>query len=82
MTRQASGDHKLQARIRALTQARRIIVFVVGGITHSEIRVAHQLGKKLKRDVILGSTSVDNPATFLEHMHQLSILGAIVKERK
>lgn len=52
-------------------QERRIIVFVVGGVTHSEIRVAHLLSKKLKRDVLLGGTSVDNPATFLEHLQTL-----------
>jgi syntaxin-binding protein 1 len=55
-----------------ILQARRIIIFVVGGVTHSEVRVAHQLSKKLKRDVLLGGTSIDNPATFLEKLHHLS----------
>lgn len=57
-------------------KARRIIVFIVGGVTHSEVRVAHQLSKKLKRDVLLGGTSIDNPATFLEKLHHLSASDA------
>ena len=53
-------------------QTRRIIIFIVGGVTHSEVRVAHQLSKKLQRDVLLGGTSIDNPATFLGKLHHLS----------
>lgn len=61
---------------------KRTIVFIVGGITHSEMRVTRTLGRKLNRDIILGGTCVDTPASFLEHLHQLSSLDGIVKERQ
>ena len=63
-------------------QGKRIIVFICGGASHSEMRVVHQLSKKLNRDVLLGSTSIDGPADFLTHLHELSSLDGIVKERK
>lgn len=49
-------------------QGRRIVVFVVGGITRSEMRVAHLMSKKLGRDVVLGGTSVDDPEIFLGNL--------------
>ena len=48
------------------SQARRIVVFVVGGVTRSEIRVAHKLSARLGRDIILGGTSADIPSTFVK----------------
>ena len=47
-------------------QTRRVVVFVVGGITRSEIRVAHKLSARLGRDIILGGTSADIPSTFVK----------------
>lgn len=49
-------------------QGRRIVVFVVGGITRSEMRVAHLLSKKLGRDIVLGGTSIDEPEIFLKNL--------------
>lgn len=46
--------------------------FIIGGATRSEVRVAHQLAARLGRDVTLGATSIDTPATFLAHMRSLS----------
>ena len=43
-------------------------MFVVGGITRSEMRVAHLLSKKLGRDVVLGGTSIDEPEVFLKNL--------------
>ncbi|KAG2658215.1 hypothetical protein PVAP13_1KG159500 [Panicum virgatum] len=43
----------------------RIFVFVIGGATRSELRVAHKLSSKLKREVILGSSSLDDPPQFI-----------------
>ena len=50
------------------TQGKRVIVFVVGGITHSEMRVAHNLSKKLGRDIVIGGTSLDSPKDFLANL--------------
>jgi syntaxin-binding protein 1 len=61
-------------------QPKRLIVFVVGGITHSEVRIAHKLSSRLGRDIILGSTAVDNPTVYLKHIHDLSSLEQIALE--
>ncbi len=53
-------------------QGKRIVGFIIGGATRSEVRVAHQLAGRLGRDVTLGSTSVDTPASFLAHMRGLT----------
>lgn len=47
-------------------RGRRIVVFIVGGMTRSEVRVAHKLTAALQQEVILGSTSIDSPHTFLQ----------------
>ncbi|KAJ9556422.1 hypothetical protein OSB04_011036 [Centaurea solstitialis] len=45
---------------------RRIFVFIVGGATRSELRVCHKLTSKLKREVVLGSTSIDDPTQYIQ----------------
>ncbi|MBA0806123.1 hypothetical protein Gohar_005593, partial [Gossypium harknessii] len=55
--RHASSDFKKFGK--------RIFVFIVGGATRSELRVCHKLTGKLNREVILGSTSLDDPPQFI-----------------
>ncbi|KAH0457000.1 hypothetical protein IEQ34_014907 [Dendrobium chrysotoxum] len=50
----------------------RIFVFIIGGATRSELRVAHKLTTKLKREIIIGSTSLDDPAQFITKLKLLS----------
>ncbi|MFS7913873.1 putative sec1-like protein [Helianthus anomalus] len=45
---------------------KRIFVFIVGGATRSELRVCHHLTTKLRREIVLGSSSLDDPAQFVE----------------
>ena len=52
----------------------RIFIFIVGGATRSELRACHKLTSKLRREVILGSTSLDDPATFLTKLKLLTAL--------
>ncbi|MED6106852.1 hypothetical protein PIB30_008551 [Stylosanthes scabra] len=57
---------------------RRIFVFIVGGATRSELRACHKLTGKLKREIILGSSSLDDPAQFIKKLkmittHELSL---------
>ena len=52
---------------------RRLIVFIVGGMTRGELREAHALSQALHREVIVGSTSIETPASFVE---KLAALGA------
>ena len=63
---------------RHAAQARRLIVFMVGPVTHSEMRVTRKLSGKLNRDIVLGGTGVVTPAAFLQTMRELAI-GALVE---
>ena len=53
-------------------------MFMVGPVTHSELRVARKLSGKLNRDIVLGGTGVVTPAAFLQSMRELCI-GALVE---
>ncbi|KAF7844783.1 protein transport Sec1a-like [Senna tora] len=44
---------------------KRIFVFIIGGATRSELRVCHKLTTKLRREVILGSSSIDDPPQYI-----------------
>lgn len=44
----------------------RIIVFVAGGATYSEVRSVYELSETHNRDVLLGSTNILTPTKFLE----------------
>ncbi|XP_078440805.1 SNARE-interacting protein KEULE-like [Wolffia australiana] len=50
----------------------RIFVFIIGGATRSELRAAHKLTAKLKREVVLGSSSLDDPPQFITKLKLLS----------
>ncbi|XVF10755.1 hypothetical protein REPUB_Repub07fG0210200 [Reevesia pubescens] len=57
---------------------KRIFVFIVGGATRSELRVCHKLTGQLNREVVLGSTSLDDPPQFITKLkllttHELSL---------
>ncbi|XP_076950625.1 SNARE-interacting protein KEULE-like isoform X2 [Bidens hawaiensis] len=51
---------------------KRIFVFIVGGATRSEMRVCHKLTTNLRREIILGSSSLDDPAQFVEKVKALT----------
>ncbi|KDO67950.1 hypothetical protein CISIN_1g0060291mg [Citrus sinensis] len=63
--RHASSDFKKMGQ--------RIFVFIVGGATRSELRVCHKLTRKLNREIILGSTSLDDPPQFITKMKMLTV---------
>ncbi|XP_047068544.1 probable protein transport Sec1a [Lolium rigidum] len=50
----------------------RLFIFIIGGATRSELRAAHKLSSKLKRDIILGSSSLDDPPKFMTKLKMLS----------
>ncbi|KAI3977294.1 hypothetical protein MKX01_040103 [Papaver californicum] len=62
--RHASSDFKRMGQ--------RIFVFIIGGATRSELRVCHKLTAKLKREVVLGSSSLDDPPQFITKMKMLT----------
>lgn len=51
---------------------RRLIVFMVGGALHSEMRLVHQLSLHLGRDILLASSSIETPKSIID---QLRVLG-------
>lgn len=50
----------------------RLFVFIIGGATRSEVRVCHKLTAKLRREVILGSSSLDDPPQYLTKLKLLA----------
>nr|XP_029117494.1 SNARE-interacting protein KEULE isoform X5 [Elaeis guineensis] len=62
--RHASSDCKRMGQ--------RIFIFVIGGMTRSELHVVHKLTSKLNREVILGASSLDDPPKFITKMKMMS----------
>ncbi|XP_065016070.1 SNARE-interacting protein KEULE-like isoform X2 [Musa acuminata AAA Group] len=50
----------------------RIFIFIIGGATRSELRVVHKLTSKLNREIILGSSSLDDPPQFITKLKLMS----------
>ncbi|XP_031493661.1 SNARE-interacting protein KEULE-like isoform X3 [Nymphaea colorata] len=71
--RHASTDFKRMGQ--------RIFVFIIGGATRSELRAAHKLTNELNREIILGSSHLDDPPQFVTKLKLLSAqelsLGAL-----
>jgi len=55
----------------------RIIIFIAGGATLSELRSAYELSSKYNREVIMGSTSLITPEDFLKQLNQLKTLDLL-----
>ncbi|CAI2162627.1 5362_t:CDS:10 [Funneliformis geosporum] len=49
----------------------RIIVFVAGGVTYSELRSSYEVSAKLSRDVVIGSTHIITPNKFIDDLKLL-----------
>ncbi|KAL3694828.1 hypothetical protein R1sor_008479 [Riccia sorocarpa] len=56
---------------------KRIFIFVIGGITRSELRIAHKLTAQLRREVVIGCSSVDSPQQFIRKLKGLSNLDDV-----
>ncbi|KAJ7920739.1 Sec1-like snare protein [Mycena leptocephala] len=54
----------------------RLLVFVAGGMTYSEIREAYQLSSSLNRDIYIGSTHTITPREFIKDLTVLELGGA------
>ncbi|KAJ1343596.1 hypothetical protein BSLG_001865 [Batrachochytrium salamandrivorans] len=64
-----AGAAKVEEDFRA--NGPRIIMFVIGGITYSEMRAVFEAKKDLRRDIIIGSTHVWQPDGFVEALKDL-----------
>jgi len=77
--RQSDDGYSSESSLRHATSdfkilGKRIFVFIIGGATRSELRTVHKLTEQLKREVVLGSTSVDDPHQFIT---KLKLLGDV-----
>eukprot|EP01111_Echinosteliopsis_oligospora_P010004 TRINITY_DN3032_c0_g1_i2.p1 TRINITY_DN3032_c0_g1~~TRINITY_DN3032_c0_g1_i2.p1 ORF type:complete len:211 (-),score=77.82 TRINITY_DN3032_c0_g1_i2:89-721(-) len=59
-------------------QGARIIVFIAGGMTYSEMRSAYEISQATQRQVIIGSTHILTPADFVEQLASLKSPAASV----
>lgn len=50
----------------------RVLIYVVGGMTYSEMRAAYTMGDTFQRDVYIGSDTVWTPALFLNQVSALA----------
>ena len=55
-------------------EGRPVVLFIVGGMTRSELRVAHQLSNQFSSNLLIGATSIDSPNTFLKNVNSMSLL--------
>ncbi|TRM65537.1 Sec1-like protein [Schizophyllum amplum] len=59
----------------AVDNRERLLLFVAGGMTYSEIREAYQLSNTLNRDIYIGATHTINPRHFIDDLKVLDLGG-------
>ncbi|XP_010692247.2 protein transport Sec1a [Beta vulgaris subsp. vulgaris] len=60
----------------------RIFIFIIGGATRSELRACYKLTTKLRREIVLGATSIDDPPQYLTKLKLFSEKGLSVEGLK
>jgi syntaxin-binding protein 1 len=50
----------------------RVIVFIIGGMTFSEMRSSYEVMRERNREIIIGSTNVWNPSSFVDSLKKLN----------
>ncbi|KAG0032959.1 vacuolar sorting protein VPS33/slp1 [Podila clonocystis] len=66
-TAQTTWDKKKTA-----VKGSRLMVFIAGGVTYSEIRAMHELCQSMGRDIIIGSTHIITPRQFIYSLRHLA----------
>lgn len=67
---QSGGSGSTGMSIRDDTR-QRVIVFVAGGMTYSEMRSVYQISQRLNKDGYIGSSHVFTPQTFVESLRRI-----------
>lgn len=65
---QSSAD---EAADEASFKGGRVIVFMIGGMSYAELRVAREVMAKQSREVVVGSTIFTKPEDFIEDVKRL-----------
>ena len=47
----------------------KIFVYILGGVSYSEIRDVHDVAKKYQRDITVGSSSILTPNSFIQQIN-------------
>lgn len=66
-----SGDGKGGNQAIAFTGSRNL-VFMVGGLAYSELKVARQVMEKESREIMIGSTAFMSPEDFVKALESLA----------
>ena len=56
---------------------RRLIVFMLGGLSYSELRSVHEVERATNREVLVGTTNMITPQTFLLALKQMKQLDTV-----
>ncbi|EIW79319.1 Sec1-like snare protein [Coniophora puteana RWD-64-598 SS2] len=67
--------HKAARSQVTVDNKQRVIVFVAGGMTYSEIREAYKLSGPLNRDILIGSTHTTTPGRFIDDLKVVDLNG-------
>jgi len=68
--------HRAPKSATVLDNRQRVLVFVAGGMTYSEIRETYQLSSSLQKDIYIGSTHMVTPRGFIDDLKVLDLGGA------
>ncbi|KAG4086819.1 Sec1-like protein [Neocallimastix lanati (nom. inval.)] len=68
-----SGSPALSEKEDLRKRGPRTIIFVVGGLDYSEMRSVYELCNEYSRDVIIGSTHIITPVSYMKSIQQLKV---------
>ncbi|KDR80628.1 hypothetical protein GALMADRAFT_240971 [Galerina marginata CBS 339.88] len=68
--------HRAPKASAVVDNRQRVLIFVAGGVTYSEIREVYQLSESLHKDIYIGSTHVVTPKGFVDDLKVLDLGGA------
>ncbi|KAJ3787586.1 Sec1-like snare protein [Lentinula aff. detonsa] len=67
--------HRAARPSAAVENRPRILVFMAGGMTYSELREVYQLSNSLNKDIYIGSTHIATPRQFVDDLKVLELGG-------
>ncbi|KAG9128259.1 vacuolar sorting protein VPS33/slp1 [Ceratobasidium sp. 392] len=67
--------HKAPARGTGEAAKQRVIVFMAGGMTYSEMRTVYAVSNTLNKDIYIGSTHPTTPARFVNDLRAIAMDG-------
>lgn len=67
-----AGNSQTSSTVATTFTGGRSLVFMIGGLAYSELRVAREVMNKESREIIIGSTKFVNPAEFMNDLGKLA----------